>query len=107
MFARDNITYEPVDLPDHLDYSAERSLAKALAFHDRMKQRHPVRDYADRSVLKEVIEACIRTAGTEPSGANHQPWHFVAISDLAMKRRIRDAAEEEERRFYGGGAGSE
>ena len=66
-----------------------------------------MRDYADRPVSKEVIEACIRTAGTAPSGANHQPWHFVAISDPAMKRRIRDAAEEEERRFYDGGAGSE
>ena len=107
MFARDNITYEPVDLPDRLDYSAEQSLAGASAFHDRMKQRHTVRDYADRPVSKEVIEVCIRTAGTAPSGANHQPWHFVAISDPAMKRRIRDAAEEEERRFYDGGAGSE
>ena len=107
MFARANITYEPVDLPDRLDYSAEQSLAEASAFHDRMKQRHTVRDYADRPVSKDVIEACIRTAGTAPSGANHQPWHFVAISDPAMKRRIRDAAEEEERRFYDGGAGSE
>ena len=107
MFARDNITYKPVDLPDRLDYSAEQSLAEASAFHDRMKQRHTVRDYEDRPVSKKVIEACIRTAGTAPSGANHQPWHFVAISDPAMKRRIRDAAEREERRFYEGGAGSE
>ena len=61
MFARDNITYEPVALPDRLDYSAEQSLAEACAFHDRMKQRHTVRDYADRPVSREVIEACIRT----------------------------------------------
>jgi len=53
LFARDNITYEPVDLPDRLDYSAERSLAEASAFHDRMKQRHTVRDYADRPVSRE------------------------------------------------------
>ena len=106
MFARDNITYEPVDLPDRLDYSAEQSLAEASAFHHRMKQRHTVRDYADRPASREVIEACIRTAGTAPSGANHQPWHFVAISDPKMKRRIRNAAEEEEWCFYGGGAGS-
>ena len=52
MFARDNITYEPVDLPDRLDYSAEQSLAEASAFHERMKQRHTVRDYADRPVSK-------------------------------------------------------
>ena len=88
MFARDNITYEPVDLPDRLDYSAEQSLAEASAFHDRMKQRHTVRDYANRPVSKDVIEACIRTAGTAPSGANHQPWHFVAISNPAAKQKI-------------------
>ncbi|MCZ8133458.1 MAG: nitroreductase family protein, partial [Rhodobacteraceae bacterium] len=56
---------------------------------------------------REVIETCIRTAGTAPSGANHQPWHFVAISDPALKARIRDGAEEEERAFYAGAAGDE
>ena len=57
MFARDNPTYVPVDLSYRLDYSAERSFAEASAFHDRMKQRHTVRDYANRPVSKEVIEA--------------------------------------------------
>ena len=107
MFSRDNIAYEPVDLPDRMDYSDEEMLAEAHAFHDRMKRRHSVRDFCDRPVAREVIEECIRTAGTAPSGANHQPWHFVAISDPAFKKRIRDAAEEEERRFYEGGAGDE
>ena len=107
MFARDDIKYEPIDLPDRMDYSAEQSLAEAKAFYDRMKRRHTVRDYADTPVSREVIEECIRTAGTAPSGANHQPWHFAAISDPACKKRVREAAEEEERRFYDGGAGDE
>ena len=107
MFARNNITYEPVDLPDRLDYSAEQSLAEALAFHDWMKKRHTVRDYAARPVSREVIEACIRTAGTAPSGANHQPWHFAVVSSPEKKRAIREAAEEEERNFYAGKASEE
>ena len=107
MFSRDHIRYEPIDLPDRMDYAAEHSLAEARAFHDRMKRRHTVRDFSDVPVSRDVIETCIRTAGTAPSGANHQPWHFVAISDPAFKKRVRDAAEEEERRFYEGGAGDE
>ncbi|SMP00606.1 nitroreductase family protein [Shimia sagamensis] len=107
MFARDHIEYQPADLPDRMDYSAEKSLNEAKTFYDRMKRRHTVRDYSDAPVSRDVIEECIRTAGTAPSGANHQPWHFVAISDPAFKKRVREAAEEEERRFYEGGAGDE
>jgi nitroreductase len=72
-----------------------------------MKRRHSVRDFLPSPVPQEVIEACIQTAGIAPSGANHQPWHFVAISDPAAKARIRHAAEEEERAFYAGGGGGE
>ena len=72
-----------------------------------MRRRHSVRDFSDRPVPREVIEACVRAAGTAPSGANHQPWFFVAISDPDIKRRIRAEAEEEERRFYEGAAGDE
>ncbi|WP_371171161.1 nitroreductase family protein [Aliiroseovarius sp. 2305UL8-7] len=107
MFARENIEYEPVDLPDRVSLTDEEMLIEAQAFYDKMKRRHTVRDYTDRPIAREVIEDCIRTAGTAPSGANHQPWHFVAVSDPAFKKRIRDAAEEEERRFYDGGAGDE
>ena len=107
MFARDHIEYKAADLPDRLDYSAEKSLDEAKTFYDRMKRRHTVRDYSNQPVSREVIEECIRTAGTAPSGANHQPWHFVAISDPAFKKRVREAAEEEERKFYDGGAGDE
>ncbi|MCP4315778.1 MAG: nitroreductase family protein [Hyphomicrobiales bacterium] len=107
MFTRENITFEELDLPDRMDLSDTEMLAQAKGFHDRMKRRHTVRDYCDRPVPREIIEQSIRTAGTAPSGANHQPWHFVAISEPASKHRIRLAAEEEERRFYEGGAGDE
>ncbi len=107
MFARDHIEYEALDLPDRMDLSDEEMLAEARAFYDKMKRRHTVRDYSDRPVERTVIEECIRAAGTAPSGANHQPWHFVAISNPEMKRRIREEAEAEERRFYEGGAGDE
>ncbi|MCB2054101.1 MAG: nitroreductase family protein [Geminicoccaceae bacterium] len=107
MFAKRAMVYEPIDLPDRADLDDAATLAAAEAFHRTMKRRHTVRDYAPRPVDRAVIEACVRTAGTAPSGANHQPWHFVAVSDARIKRRIREAAEEEERRFYDGGAGDE
>ncbi|MEM9104640.1 MAG: nitroreductase family protein, partial [Pseudomonadota bacterium] len=75
MFSRDHISYEPIDLPDRMDYSAEQSLAEAKAFCEYMKKRHTVRDFSDEPVARSVIETCIRTAGSAPSGANHQPWH--------------------------------
>ena len=107
MFSRDHMNYEPIDLPDRMDYSAEQSLREARAFYDRMKRRHTVRDFSNKPVPRELIEESIRTAGTAPSGANHQPWHFVAVSDPMFKSRIRYAAEEEEQKFYSGGAGDE
>ena len=65
-----------------------------------MQRRRTVRDFSDRPVSREVIEHCIRAAGTAPNGANLQPWHFVAVSDPAVKREIRIAAEAEEKKFY-------
>ncbi len=65
-----------------------------------MQQRRTVRDFSDRPVARVVIESCLRAAGSAPNGANLQPWHFVAISDAAVKREIRTAAEAEEREFY-------
>jgi nitroreductase len=107
MFSRDKMVYTALPLPDRFDFSDEEMRARAEAFHDTMKRRHSVRDFSDRPVPREVIEACVRAAGTAPSGANHQPWYFVAISDPGIKRRIRAEAEEEERRFYEGAAGDE
>ena len=107
MFARDHIEYQGIDLPDRMTLSDPEMRAQASAFYARMQQRHSVRDFTDRPIDRTVIEDCVRTAGTAPSGANHQPWHFVAISNPAFKHEIRLAAEEEERWFYEGGAGDE
>lgn len=76
--------------------------AQARAFHERMRRRRTVRDFSSNPVPRAIIEDAIRTAGTAPSGANQQPWHFVAISrdDHALRARLRREAEAEEREFY-------
>lgn len=74
--------------------------ARAASFRDELQQRRSVRDFSDRPVDRAVIEDCLRAAGSAPSGANKQPWHFVVISDPDLKREIRAAAEEEEHAFY-------
>ena len=71
------------------------------AFHDMLRTRRTVRDFSSDPVPFELIESAIRTAANAPSGANRQPWHFVAVSNPEVKRKIRDAAEAEEREFYG------
>ena len=65
-----------------------------------MQRRRTVRDFSDQAIPREVIENCLRTAGSAPSGANLQPWHFVAINNPQIKREIRVAAEAEEKEFY-------
>ena len=80
---------------------------RAADFHREVARRRTVREFSRRPVPRGVIEDCIRAAGTAPNGANHQPWHFVVVSDPEVKARIRVAAEEEERAFYGGGAPQE
>jgi nitroreductase len=65
-----------------------------------MRTRRTVRHFSDRPVARTVIDQCLLTAGGAPSGANLQPWHFVVVSDPQVKRRIREAAEQEEREFY-------
>ncbi len=107
MFAKSKLAFEAVPLPDRIDLPPDQSLKSAEAFRDRMQTRHSVRDFAPAPVDRKVIEAAIATAGSPPSGANHQPWHFVAVSDPATKHKIRLAAEEEERAFYAGGGGDE
>lgn len=99
--------YEPLPLPDRVQVPPAQALAQAEAFRDYLRRRHSVRDFAPDPVPAAVIEAVIAAAASAPSGANHQPWHFAAIADPAMKARIRAAAEAEERAFYAGGAGDE
>ena len=73
---------------------------RARDFYEMMSQRRTVRDYCDKPVPEELIRTLIATAGTAPSGANKQPWRFVAVQDPELKRQIRIAAEVEEREFY-------
>lgn len=75
-------------------------LRRAEEVFATLKTRRTIRDFSDEPVPRKLIETCIKAAGTAPSGANHQPWHFVAISNSDVKRKIRLAAEEEEREFY-------
>lgn len=96
--------YEPLDFAE---LAPAEMRARAQAFHALMRRRRTVRDYSDRPVPREIIAEAVRTAGLAPSGANQQPWTFVCIADPAVKARIRAAAEEEERAFYGGRAGEE
>lgn len=107
MISQDKLSYEAIPLPDRSEMTDAEMAAAAEAFYDNMRRRHSVRDFTDRPVPRSVIEACLRTAGSAPSGANHQPWHFAAISNPEMKARIRAEAEEEERAFYAGGGGDE
>ncbi|NDU99652.1 nitroreductase family protein [Pseudoroseicyclus tamaricis] len=107
MYRKGEVSYQPLPLPDRVQVAPEVALAQARAFRDYMGKRHSVRAFSGRAVPREVIEAIVATAGSAPSGANHQPWHFAAISDPAMKAQIRAAAEEEERAFYSGGASDE
>ncbi len=107
MFSKDNLPHEPLPLPDRFDWTDDEMLARVTAFFELMAKRHSVRDFSRRPVARAVIETAIATAGRAPSGANHQPWFFAAISDPALKARIRAEAEAEEKRFYDGGAGDE
>jgi len=101
------MSYRPVPLPDRMDYSDEAMLERATEFFEEIRRRHTVRDFSDRPVPRSVIETCLKAAGTAPSGANHQPWFFSVVGDGALKTRIREAAEAEERAFYAGKAGDE
>lgn len=81
--------------------------ARARDFLALMRRRRTVRDFSDREVPRELIEQAVQTAGTAPSGANQQPWTFAVIARGELRRRLREAAEAEERAFYAGGAGDE
>jgi len=87
-------------LTQYRRYSEVEMTKRAADFHSDIARRRTIRDFSDRAVPRSVIEDCIKAAGTAPSGANMQPWSFVAVSDTDVKRRIRVAAEEEEQEFY-------
>ena len=102
-----DFNYDPIPLPHRLQLNDQEATKQAEAYYEFIKTRHTVRNFTSQPVPKSVIETCLRAAGTAPSGANHQPWHFVCVSDPEIKKQIRDAAETEEREFYGGKAGEE
>lgn len=93
---------EPKFIPHtgYKEYPVEEMRQRARDFYEDMKRRRTVRDFSDRPVPREIIENCLRTAGTAPNGANKQPWHFTVVSDPEVKKQIREAAEKEEREFY-------
>jgi iodotyrosine deiodinase len=85
-------------------HAPEQMLARAAAFSEEVSARRSVREFSDEPVPDGVLRRCIEAAAQAPSGANKQPWTFVLVTNPDVKRRIRAAAEEEERAFYGGRA---
>ena len=99
--------FELQPLPAYRGYPPDEMIARARDFHADIARRRSVRDFHSREVPRDVIEHCLLAAGTAPSGANQQPWFFSVITDPVRKRRIREAAEAEERAFYSGRAPQE
>jgi len=94
-------------LPKYKNLTEKEMIQISEEFYDEMNQRRTVREFSYKPIDKKVIENCIKTAGTAPSGANKQPWYFVAVSDPEIKKEIRIAAEKEEKAFYEGRAPQE
>ena len=85
---------------DFKEYPIEEIQSRALGYYENMSRRRTIRDFSKRAVPIDVIENCIRAADTAPNGANQHPWHFVVVTDQEKKRKIRVAAEKEEKEFY-------
>mgnify|MGYP002700235747 CR=1 FL=1 len=99
--ATDDCVTRPLDFNE---LSEPQMLENSRRIAQQLAKRRTVRDFSDRAVDPEIIDNAVKAAATAPSGANKQPWHFVVISSPEIKRAIREAAEEEERAFYGGRA---
>jgi iodotyrosine deiodinase len=102
MKPHDTIAYDA--LPD---YDNATRISRATNFYEAIRTRRSCRYFSDTPVPSEVIETALLAAGTAPSGANHQPWHFAVIASPDRKRALREAAEAEEREFYKGKASQE
>ena len=92
--------HRTLPLESYREYPIEEMRERVELFYADMARRRTVREFSDRPVPRDIIESALRAAGTAPSGANLQPWHFVVVSAADAKRRIREAAEAEEREFY-------
>lgn len=87
-------------LADFVEYPPQEMLSRSQTYLEQLRRRHSIRSFSDKPVAQEVIENCILAAGSAPSGANHQPWHFAAIGSAEVKSQIREQAELHERGFY-------
>jgi iodotyrosine deiodinase len=96
------VTKQPIftALADYQEYPVPEMTRRAAGFYADIRRRRTVRDFSTRHVPREIVEDCLRAAGTAPNGANMQPWHFVVVSDPDIKRTIRVEAEKEEYDFY-------
>lgn len=95
-----NHDYPTVPLDKHREYPIAEMRARLEEFYTDMDRRRTVRDFSDRPVPRDIIETALEVANTAPSGANLQPWHFAVVSGPETKKKIREAAEVEEREFY-------
>lgn len=93
-------TYPSIPLPQYREYPVEEMRQRLSDFYTDISRRRTVRDFSDRPVPRDIIETALKVANTAPSGANLQPWHFAVVSGPETKRKIREAAEVEEREFY-------
>lgn len=98
---------EMAPLASYRGYSEAEMALRASSFYQEMRRRRSVRDFSPRSVPQAIITNALLAAGTAPSGANQQPWHFAVVTDPLVKHRIRVEAEREEAQFYGGRAPEE
>ena len=92
--------YPTIPLEQYREYPLDEMRARLREFYEDVARRRTVREFSDRPVPRDLIEMALKAAGTAPSGANLQPWHFVVVSGAKTKKKIREAAEAEEREFY-------
>ena len=92
--------YPTIPLDEYREYPVEEMRKRLNDFYTDVNRRRTVREFSDRPVPRDIIETALRAANTAPSGANLQPWHFAVVSGAETKRKIRQAAEVEEREFY-------
>ena len=92
--------YPTIPLDRYREFPIDEMRARLAEFYTDIDRRRTVREFSDRPVPRDIIETALKVANTAPSGANLQPWHFAVVSGAATKKKIREAAEAEEREFY-------
>ena len=92
--------YPTIPHDQYCEYPVDEMRQRLQEFHEDIRRRRTVREFSDRPVPRDIIETALEAAGTAPSGANLQPWHFVVVSGPETKKKIRVAAEAEEKEFY-------